>query len=64
MNDDDGSLQFLNIQEESGNKHFNCKEITQQKLINLSFWVVDILEGIKTKFGENRMLIKIKNSFI
>lgn len=57
---DDGSLQFLNIHEENGNKHFNCKEVTQQKLINLSFWIVDILEGVKTKFGEDRMLVKIK----
>ncbi len=57
---DDGSLNFLNIQEENGNKHFNCKEVTQQKLINISFWIIDILENVKTKFGEGRTLVKIK----
>jgi len=58
--EDDGSLAFLNIQPDANNKHFNCPETTQQKLINLSFWVVDFLEGVKTKFGEGRYLVKIK----
>lgn len=29
---DDGSLACLNIPEDKSNKHFNCPEITQQKL--------------------------------
>lgn len=58
--EDDGSLGFLNIPADATNKHFNCPETTQQKLTNLSFWVVDFLEGVKTKFGENRVLVKIK----
>ncbi len=57
---DDGSLAFLQIPGDENNKHFNCPETTQQKLINLSFWVVDYLENVKTKFGENRFLVKIK----
>lgn len=40
---DDGSLAFLGIEPDASNKHFNCPETTQQKLINLSFWVVDFL---------------------
>ena len=32
---DDGSLSFLNIQPDEANKHFNCPETTQQKLINV-----------------------------
>lgn len=58
--EDDGSLEFLKIPADATNKHFNCPETTQQKLTNLTFWVVDFLEGVKTKFGENRVLVKIK----
>ncbi len=58
--EDDGSLAFLNIQPDPSNKHFNCPETTQQKLINLSFWVIDYIDDVKTKFGENRYLAKIK----
>jgi hypothetical protein len=51
---------FLKIPADETNKHFNCPETTQQKLINLTFWVCDYIEGVKTKFGENRTLVKIK----
>jgi hypothetical protein len=57
---DDGTLSFLKIEPDKNNRHFNCQEINQQKLINLSFWVIDYLEDIKTKFGNNRFLVKIK----
>lgn len=57
---DDGSLAFLNIEPDEANKHFNCAETTQQKLTNLTFWVCDFIEGIKTKFGTERFLVKIK----
>ena len=57
---DDGSLAFLQIEPDADNKHFNCSEITQQKLINLSFWVIDFLDDVKTKFGTGRFLVKIK----
>ncbi len=58
--EDDGSLDFLGIQPEENNKHFNCSETTQQKLINLTFWVIDYIENVHTKFGEGRALVKIK----
>ncbi|MDR2009967.1 MAG: hypothetical protein LBQ22_05750 [Bacteroidales bacterium] len=57
---DDGSLSFLKIQPDANNRHFNCPETTQQKLINLSFWIIDYLEDVKTKFGPNRFLVKVK----
>ncbi|HHU21665.1 MAG TPA: hypothetical protein GXZ51_04395 [Acholeplasma sp.] len=57
---DDGSLSFLNIEPDKSNRQFNCPEITQQKLINLQFFVVDYLDEIKTKYGNNRFLVKIK----
>lgn len=57
---DDGSLAFLKIPEDKSSRRFNCSEITQQKLINESFWVVDYIEDVKTKFGSNRYLVKIK----
>lgn len=58
--DDDGSLSFLQIPQDEANKHFNCRETTQQKLINLTFWVVDYIENVKTKFGNERFLVKIR----
>ena len=58
--EDDGSLGFLKIPADETNKHFNCPETTQQKLINLTFWVCDYIEGVKTKFGTDRVLVKIK----
>lgn len=57
---DDGSLAFLKIAPDKNSRQFNCSEITQQKLINLSFWVEDYIDDVKTKFGENRFLVKIK----
>ncbi len=57
---DDGSLSFLQIPQDEANKHFNCRETTQQKLINLLFWVVDYIENVKTKFGNERFLAKIR----
>lgn len=57
---DDGSLSFLNIEPDKSNRQFNCPEITQQKLINLQFFVVDYLDEIKTKYGNDRFLVKIK----
>ena len=57
---DDGSLSFLKIEPDKNSRHFNCQETNQQKLINISFWVVDFLEDVKTKFGSNRFLVKIK----
>ena len=57
---DDGSLSFLSIQPDKTNRHFNCPETTQQKLINLEFWVIDYIDDIKTKYGANRNLVKVK----
>jgi len=57
---DDGSLSFLNIEPDKSSRQFNCPEITQQKLINLQFFVVDYLDEIKTKYGNDRFLVKIK----
>lgn len=58
--EDDGSLSFLAIPQDEGNKHFNCRETTQQKLINLTFWVCDFIEGVKTKFGRGTLLSEDK----
>jgi len=59
--EDDGSLSCLNIKREE-NGYFNCAVTNQQKLVNTSFWIVDIQEHIKTKQGEDRMLILIKDT--
>ena len=57
---DDGSLKSLGIKSDEKNKRFNCEETTQQKLINLSFWIIDYIEDVKTKYGDGRFIVKIK----
>lgn len=57
---DDGSLSFLNIPPDSNKKYFHCDEITQQKLLGKSFWVIDFAENIPTRYGQERYLVKIK----
>lgn len=57
---DDGSLACLGIPPDENLRRFNCQEISQQKLINRTFWVIDFFDNVKTKFGENRFLVKIK----
>lgn len=58
---DDGSLAFLAIPQDETNKHFNCKETKQQQLTNLTFKVYDYIDNVKTKFGNERFLVKIKH---
>ena len=65
--EDDGSLSFLAIPQDTvtlllDDGRINCRETTQQKLINLTFWVCDFIEGVKTKFGAERFLVKIKKN--
>ena len=57
--EDDGSLEFLNIPAEEGNKQFHGKEINQSELANRTFWVLDITIT-NTKFGKDRMLVRGK----
>ena len=60
--EDDGSLEFLNIPVEDGNKQFHGKVITQQQLTNTEFYALDYTMIEKTKYGTNRMLVRIKNN--
>lgn len=48
---DDGTLACLNIPRNENSRSFNCDEITQSKLVNRTFWVVDYLEDVPTKFS-------------
>ena len=62
---DDGSLSFLNIPRDSNNRSFNCDETNQSKLVNTSFWVVDFIEDVPTRFSKakgqsGQTLVKIK----
>lgn len=57
---DDGSLNFLQIPPEQNTKYFRCEETKQQQLLNLTFWIVDYIGDVKTKFGESRFIVKIK----
>ena len=51
---DDGSLSFLNIPRDEKSRSFNCDEITQSKLVNTTFWVVDFIEEVPTKFSRQK----------
>lgn len=57
---DDGSLSFLQIKPNEASKHFNGREVTQQSLINTTFWICDYVKDVKTKYGEGRYLVKGK----
>ena len=60
QNIDDGSLACLGIDVTAETRFFNCATITQQKLTNTEFFVLDVIEDVKTKHGDDRMLVKIK----
>ena len=51
---DDGSLSFLQIPRDEKNRSFNCDETKQSKLVNTTFWVVDFLEEIPTRFSKQK----------
>lgn len=63
--EDDGSLDFLQIPRDENSRSFNCPGTTQSKLTNITFWVVDFIEDIPTKFSKakgtkGQTLVKIK----
>lgn len=51
---DDGSLAFLNIPRNENSRSFNCKEVSQSKLVNTSFWLIDFMEDIPTRFSKQK----------
>ena len=51
---DDGSLAFLNIPRNENSRSFNCKEVSHSKLVNTSFWLIDFLEDIPTRFSKQK----------
>ena len=64
---DDGSLDFLKIPRDENNRSFNCDETTQSKLVNTTFWVVDFIEDVPTRFSKakgvkGQTLVKIKTN--
>lgn len=65
--EDDGSLAFLRIPRDESSRSFNCDETTQSKLVNMTFWVVDFIEEVPTRFSKSKgtkgqTLVKIKMS--
>lgn len=65
--EDDGSLAFLIIPRDESSRSFNCDETTQSKLVNTTFWVVDFIEEVPTRFSKSKgtkgqTLVKIKMS--
>lgn len=63
--EDDGSLDFLKIPHDENNRSFNCDETTQSKIVNTTFWVVDFIEDVPTRFSKakgikGQTLVKIK----
>jgi hypothetical protein len=65
--EDDGSLAFLRIPRDESSRSLNCDETTQSKLVNTTFWVVDFIEEVPTRFSKSKgtkgqTLVKIKMS--
>lgn len=65
--EDDGSLAFPRIPRDESSRSFNCDETTQSKLVNTTFWVVDFIEEVPTRFSKSKgtkgqTLVKIKMS--
>ena len=65
--EDDGSIAFLNIPRDENSRSFNCDETIQSKLVNTTFWVVDFIEEVPTRFSKakgvkGQTLVKIKPS--
>lgn len=65
--EDDGSLAFLRIPRDESSRSFNCDETTQSKFVNTTFWVVDFIEEVPTRFSKSKgtkgqTLVKIKMS--
>lgn len=63
--EDDGSLACLAIPRDENNRSFNCDTTTQSKLVNTTFWVVDFIEAVETRFSKSKgtsgqTLVKIK----
>lgn len=62
---DDGSLAFLNIPRDVNSRSFNCEQIQQSRLSNMSFWVFDYIDDVETRYSKakgskGQMLVKIK----
>lgn len=51
---DDGSLAFLKIPRNENSRSFNCDDISQSKLVNTEFWIVDFLEDVPTRFSKQK----------
>ena len=51
---DDGTLACLNIPRDEDDRSFNCDETTQSKIVNTSFWLVDFLEDVPTRFSKTK----------
>ena len=67
VREDDGSLSFLNIPRDENSRYFNYSEKKQSELVNMSFWVIDFIEDVPTKFSKaegktGRTIFKIKEN--
>lgn len=51
---DDGSLACLGIPRDEHSRSFNCDVVTQSKLVNTQFWVLDFIEDVPTRFSKNK----------
>lgn len=49
---DDGSLACLNIPRNADSRSFNCDVITQSKLCNREFYVLDYIEDVPTRYSK------------
>ena len=56
---DDGSLSCLQIERNPLNTNFHCQQIKQSLLTDKSFWIIDYVDNIKTRHGQDRVVVMI-----
>ena len=61
--EDDGSLAFLNIPRNANSRSFNCAETTQSKLVNTTFWIIDYITDVPTKYSRHLLLTIINKKY-
>lgn len=56
---DDGTLKCLNLRPKNRKGWFKCKMVEQNQLENKTFYVLDFDYVKKTKYGQNKVVVKV-----
>lgn len=51
---DDGSLAALCIPRDENSRSFNCDVIQQSRLVNTTFYIIDFIENVPTRYSKQK----------